>query len=394
MSKLPTDLAYIIIGYFDLTNLQTAIINDSNLAINYDQLYLFILSNHYALSPIEIERDYIDPINQNQLTSTQSFIKVLGYLDQLGYYQEFYVSSDILLALAIKSKNRQLINYYSKQVSIYDTTNVYTFNFSDFILVQAIRTGDINIVNLIVNKFYRNSSDVISESLIEAWIKHFNIVDYETIDPYYITNSFRVKLGVANIFFYPINAYFNPPKKPAELNVFALYSVKPHLLKFTIINGVKQLLGIDNNFIDIDIISQNNLITNDLLDRIDDMRLLILQLQPSTNRDYYYLLQLNILQGENIDLTSNLIENHIVNLMISVLHPQVVTLLSQNFINFDYIKHSDVIYSPMDFLPLIAVARLNVNDINSTNFALKSLWQSIWLAGLQWLAFVDQPLPI
>lgn len=102
MFTLPKDLAYTILGYFNLVNLQQLIV-DSNIDIDYNQLYIFILSNHCALSPIEIERDYINPVRQNQLTQYQGFVKVLVYLGQIGYDQQDYVSKSILLSLACTS---------------------------------------------------------------------------------------------------------------------------------------------------------------------------------------------------------------------------------------------------------------------------------------------------
>lgn len=380
---LPTDLAYTIISYFGLIKLQKYIIY-GNIVINKNQLYLFILNN-YGLSPIEIERDYTNPIRLKQLTSSQSFVKVLTYLGRLGYDQQNYVSSDILLLLSIKNKNLNLINYY---LPMFNKTG-----FNNIFLLQAILTNDINIIRPIENSPFTNNHGLTSTSPIQAWLKYSSINDYTVIDPDFVNNSIKVKFVFdidvygSSVSFYPVNSYFNLPLDPGALNAFALYSIQPDLLRFTKNN---KLIGIDN-FIKVDVISEDNLITTDLIDKIDDMRLLILQIPPSSTRDYY-LLQLDVLQGKEIDLTSNLIEDNVIILMLSVLHPQIVILSSNadfDFGNFaNYIKNSEVIYNPIGFLPLLASLGLDINDNK-----IQPIWQSIWLANLQWLAVVGQPLP-
>lgn len=389
MFTLPKDLAYTILSYFNLTNLQQLIAKD-NLAINYDQLYRFILTN-YGLSPIEIERDYVDPVKQKQLTTDESFVKVITYLGQLGYDQQLYVEESILLLLAIKNKNVKLIDYYSQRVDRDQLNNM--------VLIEAINTGDMAIVNKVKYLLLGTKVNYTNASMIEAWIKNFNINDFTLLNANYVNDSLRFRSTIEidinqTVSFSITYSYISLPTDIAELNIFALYNVEPGLLRLITVDGVNQLAGI-NRLVTIGIIDNNDLITSDLIDRIDPMRLLILQLPASVEREYY-LLQLDVLQGNDIDFESDIIDDHILNLLFSVLHPQVLLVLNHGNIELDTIevKNSDVIYSPANFLSLVAQLGYDIRNISELDFELKSLWQSIWLAGVQWLAVVDQPLPV
>ena len=138
-----------------------------------------------------------------------------------------------------------------------------------------------------------------------------------------------------------------------------------------------------------------------MFNNIDDMRQLIIPLPTSISKDSY-LLQLDILQGKDIDITSNLFnhDNYLLQLMFEVLHPQLLDFINLNPNNdnisdaIDVIRSSEVIYDAANFLSILKAINIDINELNSEDLSpFLSIWQSIWCNNLQWLAVANAPLP-
>lgn len=377
MATLHKDLAYTIISKLPLIVWQR-ILNDNNI-----DLYKFILFNKYKLSLAQIDKIFMEPINQQKLTISESFVKVVTYQGELGFDQHLYVDGSIPLILAIKSKNTILITYYLDR---FDGCSEIV---NDFILILAIKTGDINIVNQVKNALFDTDISIML-SLVEEFKKHFPALDLTIINKEY--GHQIVKYDVTNLNRKMVKYYLDTSYLSTTwLNYYGFSTITASVINMETVG----------DFPKINVIEHYDLITKDMISRIDTMQSLILQIPISYNRDYY-LLQLDILQGKTIDLTSNLLvdeEAYLIQLMFEVLHPQLLTLIKLDIPNFrrgsGSIRESEVIYDVVNFLPISTAMDVDTNELNSgCLIPVLPIWLSIWCNNLQWLVVANTALPV